>query len=110
MMGACDTYAPTIEPLLLEKNFCPYLRLYNAHCTGNSEWRSDAQWQQVIEKMLTEQGVQALEIRLAYQKPVYGYSECPCGEITGHYAEVLVDEQEEEKLTNIGFKKCGKSR
>ncbi len=110
LMTACESPAPGLEPLLLEKDFCPYLRFFDTYCNGSTEWRSDEQWKAVIENLLSEQSVQAKEINVYYRQPQKGSSDCPCGAITGHYAEVLVEEQDQEKVTAIGFKKCGEAK
>ncbi len=109
-IGGCESPSTGIEPVLLEKDFCPYLRFFDTYCNGSNEWGSDDQWKIVIEDLLREQGVQAREINLYYRRPEKGFSECPCGAISGHYAEVLVDEQDWEKLIAVGFKACEQTK
>lgn len=97
---------PTIEPLLFEKDFCPYIRLFDTYCNGDKEWRNDDQWKKIIEDMLIREGVVPTEIKLGFKKTVNSVGECPCGAITGHYADVLVNDEDKEKLIAIGFKMC----
>jgi hypothetical protein len=93
----------SLDPLLVERSFCPYVRVLDAFCNGDKEYHNDEQWIKVIEAALATEGIEIIEIKLGFRNPVNGVIECPCGAITGHYADVLVAEENREKLMDIGF-------
>ncbi len=107
----CESaHEPSLEPLLLDRNFCPYVRILDTYCSGDREYRNDSQWIEAIKDLLVKEGIEVTDIKLGIKQPVNGVVECPCGGITGHYADVLVSEQDREKLINIGFLECKSSK